>query len=77
MPCRVGITTDPDGRKKYWDRHVVGMTNWTILARYARREDAQAHETNAAQQYGCQAHAGGSDAAGTWHVYYFKYTRTK
>lgn len=77
MQCRVGITTNPDERRSYWENQVVGFKNWQILGRYQSRQQAQDHEQRAAKQYGCKAHAGGSDASGTWHVYKFEYTRMK
>lgn len=77
MPCRVGITTDPEGRKAAWERRVVGLTGWRILGSYRSRAEAQQRETQYAQRTGCQASPGGADAPGTWHVYRFDYTRTR
>lgn len=77
MPCRVGITTNPDERRAYWETQVVGLTNWRILEWYSSREDAQAHENRYAQQSGCQASHGGAPAQGPWAVYRFDYTRTR
>jgi hypothetical protein len=45
MPCRVGITTNPAGRKSYWEGQVVGLKNWQILAKYATKAEAQVYET--------------------------------
>lgn len=77
MPCRVGITTEPDVRRAYWQNQVVGFTNWRILSRFRSKAEAQAYETRYARRYGCQASAGGADAPGTWCVYRFDYTRTR
>jgi hypothetical protein len=77
MPCRVGITTDPDTRKASWENKVYGLTNWRILATYRSREKAQEHETRYAERYDCQASPGGAEAGGCWYVYRFDYTRTK
>ena len=77
MPCRVGITTDPDRRKAEWESKVVRLRNWRILNSYRSREKAQEHETRYAKRYGCQAAPGGAEAGGTWYVYRFDYTRTK
>ena len=77
MPCRVGITTDPDARRSFWENQVIGLTNWRILGKYMNREKAQQHETQYALTSGCQSHAGGADATGPWHVYRFDYTRTR
>lgn len=77
MPCRVGITTNPDERKTHWQSKVVGFKNWRIIGRYQSRQRAQDHENRYARQNGCKAHAGGSDAPGTWHVYRFDYSQLK
>ena len=77
MPCRVGITTDPDNRKIYWAGRVVGFKNWRILAKYKSKERAQGHEDLYAKRNNCRAHAGGPDTPGMWYVYRFDYTREK
>jgi len=77
MPCRVGITTRPDERRAEWERRVVGLTNWRIIGEYHSRQKAQAHEERYAQQTGCQAWPGGSDAPGPWYVYRFDYIRER
>ena len=77
MPCRVGMTTDPESRRASWENKVVGLTNWRILGKYRSREEAQASETRYASRYGCQASPGGPDATGTWYVYRFDYTRKR
>ena len=77
MPCRVGITTDPDTRRDQWKSQVVGFTNWRILSNFRSRAEAQEYETRYAKRYGCHAYHGGADAPGTWYVYRFDYTRTR
>jgi len=77
MPCRVGITTDPNARRAYWESQVVGLRDWRILKTFSRKAEAQEYETQYAAKYGCQAHAGGADTPGTWYVYRFDYTRTR
>ncbi len=77
MPCRVGITTNLAQRRAYWENQVIGLSDWRTLGTYNNKADAQAHETRHAASYGCQAHAGGADAAGTWSVYKFDYIRTR
>lgn len=77
MPCRVGITTNPQERKAYWQNQVVGFSDWKILGTYATKQQAQEHEDRHAKRYGCTAHAGGPDTPGQWHVYKFNYTRVK
>lgn len=77
MPCRVGITTDRESRKAYWENKVVGLKNWRILKKFGSKANAQEYETKYASQSGCQASPGGADAGGAWYVYRFDYTRTK
>jgi len=77
MPCRVGITTDPESRKAFWASKVVGFTNWQILTQFPSKEKAQEYESWYAAKYGCQASPGGAEASGTWYVYRFDYTTTK
>lgn len=64
MPCRVGITTNPDERKQYWQNRVVGFENMRILASYNSKEEAQKHENSHASRTGCKVNAGGPDAPG-------------
>jgi hypothetical protein len=68
MPCRVGITTDPDARRAYWQNQVVGFTNWRILKSFKRRAEAQEYETQYAARYECQAALGGADASGIYSM---------
>ena len=77
MPCRVGITTNPDARRAHWQGQVVGFRDWRILKTFTNRSKAQEYETQYAARYGCQASGGGADAPGTWYVYRFDYTRTR
>lgn len=77
MPCRVGITTDPDRRRAEWEAEVVGLSGWRRLGTYPTKAQAQAHEDDYARKTGCLAHAGGPAAAGPWHVYRFDYIRTR
>ena len=77
MPCRVGITTDVGVRKAYWENQVVSLTGWRILNTYRTRQEAQAHETRYAKQYGCVASPGGAPTSGPWSVYRFDYIRTR
>ena len=74
MLCRVGITTDPERRRKEWEKEVVGLSGWEILATFPTKEKAQAYEDQYAANSGCKGHAGGPDTPGTWSVYRFDYT---
>lgn len=76
MACRVGITTDPEGREQYWKQEHPTLRNWKIIAKYASKSAAQAREDTEAEERNCVAHAGGDDpddANALWHVYYFEY----
>ncbi len=77
MPCKVGITTDPEKRKAYWETQVVGLTDWEILKKFTRKEDAQQFETQYAKLHGCFAQQGGAETGGPWYVYRFNYIRSK
>ena len=78
MPCRVGMTTNLETRKKYWESKVVGLTNWKILKTARSKAKAQELETEYGEKYGCNYHIGGDGPEiATWYVYYFKYTRKK
>lgn len=77
MPCRVGITTDLDGRRAFWENKIVGLMNWRILKSFRHKAEAQEYETQYAKRYGCQAAPGGPDMPGMWYVYRFDYTRKR
>ena len=74
MACRIGITTDPASRKRYWEREHPTLSNWQILRTFSNKMDAQKYETEQATRRGCRAHAGGDGPEiATWSVYYFTY----
>lgn len=85
MPCRVGITTDPEQRKRDWESRVVGLRNWQTHDWYWNKEDAQAEENRlvkhcrAYEDRGeCHGKAGGGDPKDYgWTVYSFDYTRMR
>ena len=73
MPCRAGITTRPDERKKEWKQKEPTMRNWKLVGPFPSREAAQAWED---QQLLCTKHGGGSDPDGIlteWYGYRFDY----
>ena len=84
MPCRVGITRDPETRKAYWEGQVVGLSNWSQTY-IGSKADAQSEEdtrqadcTLSGNRGTCHAHAGGGDPeAWGWYVYEFDYDRTQ
>ncbi|KXB06169.1 hypothetical protein AKJ53_01125 [candidate division MSBL1 archaeon SCGC-AAA382F02] len=77
MPCRVGITTRPEKRRREWENKVIGLKNWRIIGKHQSRKKAQEHEDSYARQHGCGAMHGGRWGSGMYYVYRFDYTRTK
>ncbi|MBD3249456.1 hypothetical protein GF336_05405 [Candidatus Woesearchaeota archaeon] len=80
MPCRVGMTTDLDARKKYWETVYNKIWNWTVSGPYATREEAQKQETFLALLHKCESGPGGDDPDNPlddWYVYRFQYDRKK
>jgi len=77
MACRIGITSNQEQRKKFWEGQYPNLGDWKILAGpLDTKGEAQILETKFAQDYGCVAHAGGDDPDSPfakWWVYYFKY----
>ena len=76
MPCRVGMTTDPTARRKFWENKHPTLKNWRILASDLSRQMAQQRENREARERGCQASGGGDDPdkpGARWSVYCFEY----
>ncbi len=74
MACRVGMTTDPKGRKEYWEKQYPNLKNWVILGYYKSKVVAQAAENVLAQQYECFPGAGSErNENNNWCVYKFDY----
>ena len=74
MACRVGMTTNPGERKRYWESKHPNMYNWEILERHKSKSAAQAAEDRIARQYGCVSAAGGDGPeSGDWVIYRFQY----
>lgn len=74
MACRIGITTNPEARRRYWEsQHPVGF-GWEILRWCSSKSEAQGWETHFAALYGCEAHPGGDGLEfDDWCVYRFSY----
>lgn len=78
MACYVGMTKDPDRRKREHEAAYEGFSNWRILASGLTYQEALAKEDNAAKTYGCYAEPGGPVSAGrVYSVYKFNYTRKR
>ena len=77
MPCRVGITTNLERRKKEWKAIHPTLKNWQKLGYpYDTKETAQAAENLAAAMHGCESGSGGDDPDdpnAKWYVYKFDY----
>ena len=84
MPCRIGITTNPEARRVYWQSQVVGLLNWQVLNTFRSKAAAKEYETGYALRNGCEAAPDDSQAPRTgreyetqydwWYVYHFDYT---
>jgi hypothetical protein len=75
MPCRIGITTDPAGRKADWLSQHPSMVNWRILETHSTKIGAQKAETRLKKTYGCIRSPGGRETAEMWSVYKFEYKK--
>lgn len=81
MPCRVGITTDEETRKAYWQNRVNGLRNWQThdwcvdKQTAQQKEDELVEHCNKYENRGtCHGHAGGGDPEEIgWTVYSFDY----
>lgn len=76
MPCRIGITTNPDNRRAFWDGRVQGLNRFQLISKHYSKSAAQAAENQKADAHGCNSNPGGSGPElATWYVYHFFYTR--
>ena len=74
MACRVGMTTNPGERKRYWESQHPRLYGWEILGRYKTKTDAQKYENFHARQFGCVSSPGGDGPEwADWVVYKFNY----
>ena len=81
MPCKIGITTNQEGRRVYWENQAAGFANWQILEVFRSKVAAKEYETAYALRHGCEADLGGADVPRTsrepttehewWYVYHF------
>lgn len=84
MPCKIGITTNPEAKRAYWQNQAIGFTNWQILEIFRSKSAAKEYETAYALRNGCEVELEDSDApviareSATeqewWYVYHFDYT---
>ncbi|MGI9337786.1 MAG: GIY-YIG nuclease family protein [Gammaproteobacteria bacterium] len=74
MACKIGMTTNPGERKRYWQGKYPNLQNWMILARYDTKSVAQLAEYHLAAKYGGVVDGGGAgNENGEWVVYKFDY----
>ena len=74
MPCRVGITTDPDRRKREWKFRHPTLKNWEIVSWHKTKSAAQQEEDALADFLDCVASPGGAGQEhADWCVYVFDY----
>ncbi|MCY4571924.1 MAG: hypothetical protein OXF01_03905 [Gemmatimonadetes bacterium] len=73
MACRVGMTTNLVGRKRYWEgQHPLTLANWRVLETHHTKTAAQAAEIRLANAHGCIYGPGGDGPEhAVWYVYYF------
>jgi hypothetical protein len=84
MACKIGITTNPEARRVYWQNQAMGFTNWQILEMFRSKAAAKEYETAYALRNGCEVELEDSDAPviaresatehDWWYVYHFDYT---
>ena len=55
MRKRVGISHDPEERRKHWERKYPSLRDWTIIARHLTYEQAQKKE----EEYIAKGYEGG------------------
>ena len=81
MPCRIGMTTDLEGRKTYWESEYRNLRDWQVLAGpISTKDEAQRIETQLAAKHGCESSPGGTDPDSPyakWYVYGFNHDGKK
>jgi hypothetical protein len=88
MPYKIGITTNPEERRVYWQNRTTGFTNWQILEIFRSKAAAKEYETEYALRHGCEEAPGDLDFLGRekesvtdheywWYVYCFGYETEK
>ena len=76
MGCRVGITTDVEGRKAHWQNEYKyrKFRNWQIVQTFSSKTAAQEWETSYSTKSGCVSHPGGEGSErATWYGYRFDF----
>ena len=74
MACRVGITTDMEARRRYWESQHPTLQDWQVISLHSTKTAAQGAENRAATRHGCESGEGGDGPeVATWYVYFFTY----
>jgi len=83
MPCRIGITTNPEVKQAYWQNQATGFMNWQILNIFRSKAAAKEYETAYAFRHKCEVTPSASEALSItkelmteykwWYVYHFDY----
>lgn len=74
MPCRVGITTDANASRDYWEPRVAGFRDWKVVSSHSTRAAAKDALTDYARRFDCEAvSSDGGPALARWVVYWFHY----
>ena len=83
MPCKIGITTNQEASRVYWQNQAIGFTNWQILNIFRSKAAAREYETAYALRHGCKAALGTSESPiigrepktehEWWYIYHFDY----
>ena len=70
MACRIGMSTNPEERIRYW-KNEEGHTHSKILASGLNYNQALAREKREAESRGCRYSGGGQHVSGyRWSIYY-------
>ena len=75
MACRIGMTTNPAERERYWRSRVTGFRNWQILASGVDILSSAGPRSRGSQERRMRAWPWRCiQARPVWSVYKFKYT---
>ena len=73
MGHHVGITTNPEERKKYWTEKDPAIRNWKILGKFNSKSEAQFAQSRYAREMESAVYSGGGGSEeGIWYVYSFE-----
>ena len=74
MACRIGITTDLQERKRFWQRRHPYLRDWYIIGMHFSKTSARQQENRYVAQRGCVTFpSGDGPEIARWYVYHFEY----